>query len=53
MVVGTTHQVTTAFTQRNITVGAVKVEETLCPKTLEAKWMQNPNYARFTNNDSI
>lgn len=30
----------TAFTQRNITVGAVKVEETLCPKTLEAKWMQ-------------
>ncbi len=31
---------TTAFTQRNITVGAVKVEETLCPKTLEAKWMQ-------------
>ena len=31
---------TTTFTQRNITVGAVKVEETLCPKTLEAKWMQ-------------
>jgi len=31
---------TTAFTQRNITVGSVKVEETLCPKTLEAKWMQ-------------
>ena len=30
----------TTFTQRNITVGAVKVEETLCPKTLEAKWMQ-------------
>ena len=25
---------TTTFTQRNITVGAVKVEETLCPKTL-------------------
>lgn len=31
---------TTTFTQRTITVGAVKVEETLCPKTLEAKWMQ-------------
>lgn len=31
---------TTTFTQRNITVGQVKVEETLCPKTLETKWMQ-------------
>ncbi len=31
---------TTTFTQRTITVGAVKVEETLCPKTLESKWMQ-------------
>jgi len=30
----------TTFTQRTITVGAVKVAETLCPKTLEAKWMQ-------------
>ena len=30
----------TTFTQRNITVGNIKVEETLCPKTLEAKWMQ-------------
>lgn len=30
----------TTHTQRNITVGAIKVEETLCPKTLEAKWMQ-------------
>jgi hypothetical protein len=30
----------TTFTQRNITVGKIKVEETLCPKTLEAKWMQ-------------
>ena len=30
----------TTFTQRTITVGPVKVEETLCPKTLEAKWMQ-------------
>jgi hypothetical protein len=30
----------TNFTQRVITVGKIKVEETLCPKTLEAKWMQ-------------
>ena len=30
----------TTFPQRNITVGKIKVEETLCPKTLEAKWMQ-------------
>jgi hypothetical protein len=30
----------TTFTQRVITVGSIKVEETLCPKTLEAKWMQ-------------
>jgi hypothetical protein len=30
----------TTFTQRTITVGKIKVEETLCPKTLEAKWMQ-------------
>ena len=30
----------TTFSQRNITVGAIKVEETMCPKTLEAKWMQ-------------
>ena len=31
---------TTTFSQRVITVGAIKVEEDLCPKTLEAKWMQ-------------
>lgn len=30
----------TNFTQRVITVGKIKVEEPLCPKTLEAKWMQ-------------
>jgi len=30
----------TTFSQRDITVGKIKVEETLCPKTLEAKWMQ-------------
>ena len=30
----------TTFSQRTITVGKIKVEETVCPKTLEAKWMQ-------------
>lgn len=30
----------TTFSQRVITVGKIKVEETLCPKTLEAKWLQ-------------
>lgn len=30
----------TTFSQRVITVGAIKVEETMCPKTLEAKWLQ-------------
>jgi hypothetical protein len=31
---------TTAFTQRNITVGRMKVQETLCPRSLEQYWMQ-------------
>jgi len=31
---------TTAFTQRNITVGRMKVQETLCPRALEQYWMQ-------------
>jgi len=31
---------TTALTQRIITVGAIKVQEALCPKTLEAKYIQ-------------
>lgn len=30
----------TAFTQRQITVGKIKVHEALCPKDLEAKWTQ-------------
>ena len=30
----------TTFTQRNITVGAVKYQDTLCPKALRAKWTQ-------------
>lgn len=37
---GYTPSGTTNFTQRVITVGKIKVEETLCPKTLEAKWLQ-------------
>ena len=32
---------TTAFTQRNITVGRMKVQETLCPRALEQYWMQS------------
>src|SRR5690242_3182617 len=31
---------TTAFTQRLITTGAVKYQDTLCPRTLESKWTQ-------------
>ena len=31
---------TTAFTQRNITVGAIKYHDTLCPLTLRTKWTQ-------------
>lgn len=37
---GFTSSGNTTFSQRNITVGKIKVEEELCPKTLEAKWMQ-------------
>jgi hypothetical protein len=37
---GFTSSGNTTFTQRVITVGKIKVEEDLCPKTLEAKWMQ-------------
>ena len=32
---------TTALTQRILTVGKIKVQEALCPKTLEAKWVQS------------
>ena len=31
---------TTTFTQRTLTVGKIKVEEALCPKDLEAKYLQ-------------
>jgi len=37
---GYTSSGSTTFSQRTITVGKIKVEEDLCPKTLEAKWMQ-------------
>jgi len=30
----------TTFTQRVLTTGAVKYQDTLCPRTLEAKWTQ-------------
>lgn len=39
-VCGFTSSGTTAFTQRNITVGRMKVQETLCPRSLEQYWMQ-------------
>lgn len=31
---------TTAFTQRTVTVGKIKVNEALCPKALESKYLQ-------------
>ena len=31
---------TTTLTQRTITVGKIKIEETMCPKTLTTKWTQ-------------
>jgi hypothetical protein len=31
----------TTFTQRNITVGAMKIQEALCPRSLEQYWMQS------------
>tara|TARA_R110000868_G_scaffold375602_1_gene640152 strand:+ start:633 stop:1571 length:939 start_codon:yes stop_codon:yes gene_type:complete len=31
----------TTFTQRNITVGAMKIQEALCPRALEQYWMQS------------
>lgn len=37
---GYTTSGTTTFSQRNITVGRMKVQETLCPRSLEQYWMQ-------------
>ena len=31
----------TTFSQRNITVGAMKIQEALCPRSLEQYWMQS------------
>jgi len=31
---------TTSFTQRTVTVGKIKVQESLCPKALESKYLQ-------------
>jgi hypothetical protein len=39
-VCGYTTSGTTTFSQRNITVGRMKVQETLCPRSLEQYWMQ-------------
>jgi len=43
---------TTSFTQRPVTVGKIKVNEALCPKALEAKYLQKalPTGSRY---DSI
>ena len=43
---------TTTFTQRTVTVGKIKVNESLCPKDLEAKYLQKalPEGSRY---DSI
>ena len=43
---------TTSFTQRTVTVGKIKVQEALCPKDLEAKYLQEALKAG-TNQDSI
>lgn len=42
----------TTFTQRTITVGKIKVQEALCPKTMEAKYLQKALTAGSTY-DSI
>lgn len=42
---------TTGFSQRTLTVGKIKVNESLCPKTLEAFFMQTqlPTGSRYQN----
>ena len=49
---GFTASGTTSFTQRTVTVGKIKVNEALCPKDLEAKYLQEalPRGSRY---DSI
>ncbi len=43
---------TTTFTQRTLQVGKIKVQEALCPKDLEAKYLQE-SLRPGTNQDSI
>lgn len=43
---------TTAFTQRTLTVGKIKIQEALCPKDLEAKYLQE-SLRPGTNQDSV
>jgi hypothetical protein len=43
---------TTTFTQRTLTVGKIKVQEALCPKDLEAKYLQE-SLRPGTNQESI
>lgn len=43
---------TTSFTQRTLTVGKIKVQEALCPKNLEASYLQEALRAG-TNQDSV
>jgi hypothetical protein len=43
---------TTTFTQRSVTVGKIKVQEALCPKGLESKYLQKALSAG-SNYDSI
>jgi len=38
---GWTASGTTTFTQRNITVAPIKIQEALCPRSLEQYWMQS------------
>lgn len=42
---------TTTFTQRTVTVGKIKVEEKLCPKDLETKFLQEALRAGSTYED--
>jgi len=43
---------TTSFTQRTLTVGKIKVQEALCPKDLESKYLQE-SLGAGTNYDSV
>jgi len=49
---GWTSSGTTTFSQRNITVGRMKVQEELCPRALEQYWMQSQLTAG-SNYDSV